>query len=81
MNLYDTYAFVPQGFLFPVCQSLIAKWAPSSVKIKFMSSLSGGALGTAITWPLCGFIIEILGWPSVFYTLVYFRLCLPVFGS
>lgn len=59
---------MPQGFLFPVCQSLIAKWAPPSEKIKFMSSLSGGALGTAVTWPLCGFLIETLGWPSVFYT-------------
>lgn len=32
-----------------------------------MSSMSGGSLGTAISWPMCGMIIEVLGWPYVFY--------------
>lgn len=47
--------------------NLIAYWAPSSEKAKFMASLSGGSLGTAVSWPMCGIIIEVLGWPAVFY--------------
>lgn len=47
--------------------NLIAYWAPPGEKSKFMSSLSGGSLGTAVSWPMCGMIIEFLGWPAVFY--------------
>lgn len=56
-----------QGIVFPVCQSFIAKWAPPNEKSKFLSTLCGGVLGTVISWPICGIIIETLGWPSVFY--------------
>lgn len=49
-------------------QSLIVKWAPPNEKTKFLITLSGGSLGTTLSWPIVGIIIELLGWPYVYYT-------------
>lgn len=36
-------------------------------KGKFIGSLLGGSLGTVLTWPLLGIIIEKWGWPFSFF--------------
>lgn len=61
-------SFHAQGFLLSVMQSIIGKWAPSNEKTKFLMTLSGGSLGTTISWPIVGIIIECFGWPYVYYT-------------
>ena len=56
-----------QGILFPALHRLIAHWAPPQEKGKFISALLGGAIGTVVTWPLVGTIIENYGWDYAFY--------------
>lgn len=34
---------------------------------KFIANMMASSLGAAITMPICGFLIESLGWASVFY--------------
>lgn len=53
---------------------MIAKWAPNDEKGKFCAALLGGALGTVVTWPVAGFLMEYYGWPSVFYSTATFTL-------
>lgn len=55
------------GPLYPALQNLISKWAPPTEKGKFTSAMMGGNLGTVITWPLVGLIIESIGWVYGFY--------------
>lgn len=53
--------------LFPALHNLVSKWAPPDEKGKFVSALLGGALGTVITWPLAGFLMESFGWAWAFH--------------
>ncbi|KAJ8961071.1 hypothetical protein NQ314_006001 [Rhamnusium bicolor] len=53
---------VPDGVVFPSLHCLVARWAPPAEKGKFIGALLGGSLGTVITWPMLGTIIENLGW-------------------
>lgn len=55
------------GIVYPAIHSLISKWAPPSEKGKFISSTLGGSLGTVITWPLLGNVIEHISWDWAFY--------------
>ncbi|XP_057653475.1 sialin-like [Diorhabda carinulata] len=54
------------GVVFPSLHCLVARWAPPDEKGKFVGALLGGSLGTVITWPLLGYIIETLGWTWAF---------------
>jgi len=63
--LADVTSF--QGFFFPTCHSIISLWAPANEKGMFVSSLLGSILGTSLTWPLMGIIIEKLNWQCAFY--------------
>lgn len=45
----------------------------------FVSSLLGAKLGTALTWPLMGLIIEILNWQWAFYITALLSLILSIF--
>jgi MFS family permease len=45
----------------------VSRWAPPEEKGKFIGALLGGTLGTMVTWPLLGFIIESLGWSWSFF--------------
>lgn len=56
-----------QGFFFSTCHNLISRWAPQSEKGKFVSSLLGGKLGIALTWPLMGLITYYSNWQAAFY--------------
>ncbi|KAF5291403.1 hypothetical protein FQR65_LT01713 [Abscondita terminalis] len=55
------------GATFPGTPPLAARWIPPLERSKFMSNLLASALGAAITMPICGYLIENLGWESVFY--------------
>lgn len=44
-----------------------------------MSSLLGAKLGTALTWPLMGFIIELVNWQWAFYFTAILSLLLSIF--
>lgn len=46
---------------------MVARWAPPQEKGKFVGALLGGNLGTVITWPLLGAVIENLGWTWSFF--------------
>ncbi|CAH1103007.1 unnamed protein product [Psylliodes chrysocephalus] len=54
------------GVVFPSLHCLVARWAPPDEKGKFIGALLGGSLGTVITWPLLGAIIEKFGWTWAF---------------
>ena len=42
---------------------MISKWVPEAEKYSFVSFVySGGTFGTIFTYPLCGFILDIVGW-------------------
>jgi MFS transporter, ACS family, solute carrier family 17 (sodium-dependent inorganic phosphate cotransporter), other len=44
----------------------------------FVSSLFGAKLGTALTWPLMGFIIETCNWQCAFYVTAFCSLCVAL---
>ncbi|CAD6228693.1 GSCOCG00006502001-RA-CDS [Cotesia congregata] len=55
------------GVAYPATHDLTAKWIPQKERSKFVSAYMGGSVGIALTYPLSGFIIDYLGWESVFY--------------
>ncbi|KAK9887903.1 hypothetical protein WA026_000206 [Henosepilachna vigintioctopunctata] len=55
------------GVVYPSLHCLISRWAPPEEKGKFIGALLGGSLGTVLTWPLLGIIIEKCGWPASFF--------------
>lgn len=46
---------------------MVSRWAPPEEKGLFTSALLGGTLGTVVTWPLLGSIIEAWGWQWGFF--------------
>ncbi|CAG9865472.1 unnamed protein product [Phyllotreta striolata] len=56
------------GMVFPSLHCLVARWAPPDEKGKFIGALLGGSLGTIITWPLLGAVIEKFGWAWAFFS-------------
>lgn len=56
-----------QGVVYPSLHCLISKWAPPTEKGKFTGALMGGTLGTVVTWPILGAVIEIFGWKWAFF--------------
>ncbi|KAF5302591.1 hypothetical protein FQA39_LY10209 [Lamprigera yunnana] len=54
------------GVIYPAMHSLISRWVPPDEKGKFSGALFGGTLGTVVTWPLSGSIIEQWGWKWAF---------------
>lgn len=53
--------------MYPAVHNIISKWAPPVERGKFISTLLGGTFGTVITWPMCGILVENLGWVYAFY--------------
>ena len=56
-----------QSVCFPSLHLLTSKWSPEKEKGKFVSfSYLGGTFGSVVTFPLCGLIIDSLGWIWIF---------------
>lgn len=56
-----------QGVVYPSLHCLISRWAPPVEKGKFTGALLGGTLGTVITWPVLGYIMQMVGWSWAFF--------------
>ncbi|XP_054267712.1 vesicular glutamate transporter 2-like [Macrosteles quadrilineatus] len=55
------------GMAWPSMHHLTAQWIPPNERSKFVSAYLGSSVGVAITYPLCGFILNHLTWDYVFY--------------
>lgn len=55
------------GASWPAIHPMTAVWIPPMDRSKFIANMMASSLGAAITMPICGFLIESLGWASVFY--------------
>lgn len=59
-------------------QNVVAKWAPPNEKGKFSFTVFGGTLGTVVTWPIAGFLMEGFGWRYGFYVPAIFTVVMTV---
>uniref|UniRef100_A0A1B6KSQ5 Major facilitator superfamily (MFS) profile domain-containing protein n=1 Tax=Graphocephala atropunctata TaxID=36148 RepID=A0A1B6KSQ5_9HEMI len=55
------------GMAWPSMHHLTAQWIPPNERSKFVSAYLGSSVGVAITYPLCGMILNYLPWEAVFY--------------
>lgn len=55
------------GASWPAIHPMTAVWIKPLDRSKFMANMMASALGAAIAMPVFGFLIEYLGWESVFY--------------
>ncbi|XP_059475931.1 sialin-like [Neocloeon triangulifer] len=55
------------GMTWPAMHSMTSRWIPPHERSKFVSTYMGNAVGTAVTYPLCGILIDAFGWESAFY--------------
>lgn len=55
------------GASWPAIHPLAAVWIPPNERSRFMSNMMASSLGAAITMPICGYLISVAGWASVFY--------------
>ncbi|XP_065356604.1 sialin [Calliphora vicina] len=55
------------GASWPAIHPLAAVWIPPMERSRFMSNMMASSLGAAITMPVCGYLISVSGWASVFY--------------
>uniref|UniRef100_A0A8D9FAW6 Sialin n=2 Tax=Cacopsylla melanoneura TaxID=428564 RepID=A0A8D9FAW6_9HEMI len=55
------------GLAWPSMHYLVAHWIPPNERSIFMTSYLGSSFGLALSYPLCGFVIDLLGWEAAFY--------------
>ncbi|XP_050301012.1 sialin [Anthonomus grandis grandis] len=55
------------GFAWPSMHDMTARWIPPNERSKFVTAYLGSSVGAAMTYPICGFIIDKWGWQYVFY--------------
>lgn len=55
------------GFAWPAMHNMTAKWIPPNERSKFVTAYLGSSVGAALTFPMCGYIIDLMGWEYVFY--------------
>jgi MFS family permease len=56
------------GVTYPSIPPLITLWVPEMERARFVSfTYLGGALGSAVCFPIAGLILEWGGWETVFY--------------
>lgn len=73
-----------EGVTFPSFHAMLAEWAPPSERSKMATHVFTGAqFGTVVTLPLSGILIELGGWPIVFYVfgalgVVWFAVWMPL---
>ncbi|KDR12492.1 Vesicular glutamate transporter 3 [Zootermopsis nevadensis] len=56
-----------QGAMYSATHAAIAHWSPPNEKSKFLWCTIGGTFGTMVAFPLCGAILNFLGWQAAFY--------------
>lgn len=57
-----------QGVVYPALHVMVARWIPPLERPRFMSfTYMANCVGLILTMPACGFIIDAVGWPTVFY--------------
>jgi ACS family sodium-dependent inorganic phosphate cotransporter len=55
------------GIHWPSMPPMAIKWVSPTDMSKFLSHMTASSLGVAVTLPMCGYLINYWGWPSVFY--------------
>ncbi|KAK3911778.1 Vesicular glutamate transporter 2, partial [Frankliniella fusca] len=55
------------GLTWPAMHDMTAKWIPPNERSRFVTAYLGGSVGASVTYPVCGLIIDSLGWEAVFY--------------
>lgn len=55
------------GATWPAIPPMAAKWIPPLERSNFIANMMASSLGAAITLPVCGYLISISGWSSVFF--------------
>lgn len=55
------------GLAWPSMHNLVAHWIPPNERSQFITSYLGSSFGLALSYPLCGFLIDNFGWESSFY--------------
>ncbi|KAF2878881.1 hypothetical protein ILUMI_27289, partial [Ignelater luminosus] len=55
------------GFAWPAMHTLTARWIPPNERSKFVTAYLGSSVGAALTFPMCGYIIDTWGWELSFY--------------
>jgi ACS family sodium-dependent inorganic phosphate cotransporter len=58
---------VVMGIHWPSTPPIATRWIPPTDTSKFLSHMAAASLGVVITLPMCGYLIDSYGWPSVFY--------------
>ena len=59
-----------EGVTFPALQAMTTRWIPVKERNSFMArSYFGSVFGLVITFPLCGYLSDQLGWESAFYVI------------
>ncbi|XP_069987233.1 sialin isoform X2 [Penaeus vannamei] len=57
-----------QGVSYPSMHAMVARWVPPSERPRFTAFVyMSSCIGIIVTMPMCGFIIDSVGWPAVFY--------------
>lgn len=67
LNILRTFQGLVCGVCWPAMHNMTAKWIPPNERSKFVTSYLGSSVGAALTYPICGFIIDRWGWELVFY--------------
>ncbi|EDW85863.1 uncharacterized protein Dwil_GK23292 [Drosophila willistoni] len=55
------------GLAWPSMHVMTAKWIPPNERSKFVSAYLGSSVGVALFYPIFGYIIDLIGWESVYY--------------
>jgi ACS family sodium-dependent inorganic phosphate cotransporter len=55
------------GVSWPSVPPMAVKWVARANSSKFMANAKASSLGAGVILPVCGYIITLLGWPSVFF--------------
>ncbi|XP_050423926.1 putative inorganic phosphate cotransporter [Adelges cooleyi] len=55
------------GAVWPAMHTMTAKWIPVHERSRFVSAYLGSSIGAAVTYIMCGYVIAMFGWESVFH--------------
>ncbi|XP_042882305.1 sialin-like isoform X2 [Penaeus japonicus] len=57
-----------QGVSYPSLHAMVARWVPPAERPRFTAFVyMSSCIGVIVTMPMCGVIIDAVGWPAVFY--------------